>query len=167
MDFAFYAYSPPFSSLLFLFFCLLYIVYACTYGCINSTVGTCQAMVQRDSFFCHYLWNSWDRGLDVFSVATTKCTGLIKPWSNLDLLFCLTCQFFSTAADILQVTIAFVLKIFSFTDREKVLGDAFDRHCWTAACCSTRVKLVARGPNVVRHVFLCGPQSLKFKPQPT
>jgi len=43
--------------------------------------------------------------------------------------------FFTTAADLLRVTIAFVLKIFSFSDREKVL-DLFDRHCWDAACCS-------------------------------
>jgi len=35
----------------------------------------------------------------------------------------------------LQVTIAFVLKIFSFSDKQKVL-DVFDRHCWDAACCS-------------------------------
>ena len=35
----------------------------------------------------------------------------------------------------LQVTTAFVLKIFSFSDKKKVL-DAFDRHCWDAACCS-------------------------------
>jgi len=45
------------------------------------------------------------------------------------------CQVFTTAADILQVTIAFVLKIFSSSDTKKVL-DAFDRHCWDAACCS-------------------------------
>ena len=51
MGFAFYACSPPFSSLLFLFFCLLYTAYACTYGCMNSIVGTCQTMVQRESFF--------------------------------------------------------------------------------------------------------------------
>ena len=43
--------------------------------------------------------------------------------------------FFTTAADLLQVTIAFVLKIFSFSDKKKVL-DVFDRHCWDAACCS-------------------------------
>jgi len=43
-------------------------------------------------------------------------------------------QFFTTAADLLQVTIAFVLKIFSFSDKKKVL-DLFDRHCWDAACC--------------------------------
>jgi len=54
-------------------------------------------------------------------------------------------------ADLLQVTIAFVLKIFSSSDREKVLGDAFYRHCWVAACCSTRVKLVARGPHLARE----------------
>ena len=29
------------------------------------------------------------------------------------------------------------------------------------------VKLVARGPNVARHVILCGPWSLNVKPQPT
>ena len=45
------------------------------------------------------------------------------------------CQFFTTAAGLLQVTIAIVLKIFSFSDKKKVL-DAFDRHCWDAACCS-------------------------------
>jgi len=73
----------------------------------------------------------------VFSVATTKCTGLIKRCSNFGLLFCLTCQIFLTAADLLQATIAFVLKKFSFSDREKLLGDAFDRHCWVAARCST------------------------------
>ena len=42
--------------------------------------------------------------------------------------------FFTTAPDLLQVTIAFVLKIFSFSDKKKVL-DVFDRHCWDAACC--------------------------------
>ena len=47
--------------------------------------------------------------------------------------------FFTTATDLLQVTIALVLKIFSFYGREKVLGDAFDRHCWAAACCRKHV----------------------------
>jgi len=42
--------------------------------------------------------------------------------------------FFSTAAGLLQVTIAFVLKIFSFSDKKKVL-DVFDRDCSDAACC--------------------------------
>ena len=46
------------------------------------------------------------------------------------------CQFFTTAADLLQVTIAVVLKIFSFSDKKKLVLDAFDRHCWDAACCS-------------------------------
>jgi len=32
-------------------------------------------VVQRESFiFCHYLWISWHRGFDAFSMATTKCT---------------------------------------------------------------------------------------------
>jgi len=44
-------------------------------------------------------------------------------------------SFFTSAADLLQVKIAFVLKILSFSDKKKVL-DAFDRHCWDAACCS-------------------------------
>ena len=84
------------------FFCLLYVAYACMYGYNNSIGGTCEAIVQRESFiFCHYLWNSWDRGLDVFYVATTMCTGLTKPCSNFGLLFCLTFQFFTTAADLL------------------------------------------------------------------
>jgi len=29
------------------------------------------------------------------------------------------------------------LKIFSFSDKKKVL-DVFDRHCWDAACCSRK-----------------------------
>ena len=41
--------------------------------------------------------------------------------------------FFTTATDLLQVTIAFVLTIFSFSDKKKVL-DVFDRHCWDASC---------------------------------
>ena len=43
--------------------------------------------------------------------------------------------FFTTAADLFQVTIALVLKIFSFSDKKKVL-DVFDRQCWDAAHCS-------------------------------
>jgi len=50
--------------------------------------------------------------------------------------------FFTTAADHLQATTAFVLKIFSFSDNKKV-SDVFDRHCWDAACC--------RRMNEVRH----------------
>jgi len=46
-----------------------------------------------------------------------------------------SCQFFTTATDLLQVTVAFVLKMFSFSDKKKVLN-VFDRHCWDAACCS-------------------------------
>ena len=101
-------------------------------------------MVQRESFiFCHYLWwICWHREFDVFSKTTIKCTGLMKPWRNLGLIFCLTwskvlvvCQFFATAADLLQVTIAFVLKILSVFDKKQAL-DVFDRQCWDAACCS-------------------------------
>ena len=77
-------------------------------------------------------------------MATTKRTGLMKPWSNLGLLFLSYVgqgarslpMFFTTAADLLQVTIAFVLKIFSFSDEKKLVLDAFDRYCWDAACCS-------------------------------
>ena len=93
--------------------------------------------------FCHYLWISWHRGFDVFSMAIAKCTGLMKIWSNLGFFFVLLrarrCSqfltYFTTASDLLQVTIAFVLKIFSLSDKKKVL-DVFDRHCWDAACCS-------------------------------
>jgi len=48
-------------------------------------------------------------------------------------------------ADLLQVTIAFVMKIFSFSDRDKVLGGAFDTVGLQHKC----VKQVTRGPNVV------------------
>jgi len=48
--------------------------------------------------------------------------------------------FFTTAADLLQVNIAFVLEIFSLSDKKKVLG-VFDRHCWDAACCSRMSEL--------------------------
>jgi len=43
--------------------------------------------------------------------------------------------FFTTAADLLQVIIAFVLKIFSFSNKKECIR-RFDRHCWDAACCS-------------------------------
>jgi len=66
----------------------------------------------------------------VFSMATTKRTGLIKPLINFGLLFVLLrarysqfVSFFRIAADFLQVTIVFVLKIFSFVNKDKVLGD--------------------------------------------
>ena len=48
---------------------------------------------------------------------------------------CSSSVFFATAADLLRVTIDSVLKIFSFSDKKKVL-DVFDRHWWDAACCS-------------------------------
>jgi len=67
----------------------------------------------------------------------------MKPRSNLGLLFVLLEQgarslsiFFTTAADLLQVTIAFVLEIFSFSDKKKLVLDVFDRRCWDASCCS-------------------------------
>jgi len=45
--------------------------------------------------------------------------------------FCLTCQFFYNCGRSFagSLTIAFILKLFSFSDREKVLRDALDRHC--------------------------------------
>ena len=49
--------------------------------------------------------------------------------------------FFTTAADLLQVTIAFVLNKFFYFDEKKVL-DVFDRHCWDAACCNPTTFLV-------------------------
>jgi len=62
------------------FYCLLCTAYACMYDYINSIIGTSQALLQRESFiFCHYFLKSWDRGVDVFSVAATKCIGLIQP----------------------------------------------------------------------------------------
>jgi len=39
---------------------------------------------------------------------------------------------FYNCGRLLQVTIDLVLKIFSFSDKNKVL-DVFDRHCWDAA----------------------------------
>jgi len=54
--------------------------------------------------------------------------------------------FFTTAADLSQVTIALVLKIFSFSNKKKVLN-VFDRHCWDAACCS--------GMSEVRDYLCC------------
>jgi len=49
-------------------------------------------------------------------------------------------SFFTTAADLLQTTIAFVLKIFSFSDKKRLL-DVFDRHCWDAACYSRMIEV--------------------------
>jgi len=50
----------------------------------------------------------------------------------------LSCQFFYNCGRYFagSLTTAFVLKIFSFSNRKKILGDAFDRHCWPAACYS-------------------------------
>jgi len=78
-----------------IFFCLICIDYACMYGCIYSIVGTCQAMVQQESSIFFIRPTCETVGTVVFSVATAKCTGLIKPWSNFGLLFCLTFQFFT------------------------------------------------------------------------
>jgi len=49
---------------------------------------------------------------------------------------------FITAADLLQVIIAFVLKIFSFSDEKKVL-DVFDRHCWHAAAELAKLRITS------------------------
>jgi len=106
---------------------------------INGIAGTCQAMVQRESIiFRHYLWNSWDSGFNVFSVATTKCTGLIKPWSNFGLIFCLSCEFFYNCSRSSVDNHCFRIEDFFFL-WQKLLGDAFDRNCWAATCCSTHV----------------------------
>jgi len=45
------------------------------------------------------------------------------------------CQFFYTCGRSFAGTIPFVLKIFSFSDKKKVLDD-FDKHYWDAACSS-------------------------------
>jgi len=141
MGLVFYAYLLPISSLLFLF--LLPSLHS-VYGYINSIVDTCHALVERESFiFCHYLWNSWDGGLDLFSVATTKCTGL-KSWSNFGLLFCLICQFFYNCGRSFAGNQCLHIEDFFFL-WQKVLGDAFDRHCWTSACCSTHISSWWRG----------------------
>ena len=66
-----------------------FVACACMYGQINCIAGTCQAVVQRESLiFCHYMWISWYRWFDVFSMATTKCIGLMTR-SNMGLLFVL------------------------------------------------------------------------------
>jgi len=56
----------------------------------------------------------WDRVLNVFSVATTKCAGLTKPWAASVCFFVLLVSFFKTEANRLQVTTAFVLNDFFF-----------------------------------------------------
>ena len=76
----------------------------------------------------------------MFSMATTKCTEAMKQLGFAFLSYLgqgarSLSVFFTTAADLLQVTIAFVLTIFSFSHKKKV-SDAFDRRCWDAACCS-------------------------------
>jgi len=76
-------------------------------------------------------------------MTTTKCTGVNEALKQLGFAF-MSCLehgahslsvFFTTAADLLQVTIDFILNIFSVSDKKKIL-DVFDRHCWDAACCS-------------------------------
>ena len=47
-------------------------------------VCTFQVLIQRESFiFCQDLWNSWDHGCVVFSMAANKV--LARPWRNFDL----------------------------------------------------------------------------------
>jgi len=41
-------------------------------------------------YFLSLLVNQLAQGFDVFAMATTKCTGLMKSWSNFSLLFSLT-----------------------------------------------------------------------------
>jgi len=45
-----------------------------------------------------------------------------------------TCAFYALYPHLTKVTIVFVLKIFSFSDKKKVLN-VFDSDCWDAACC--------------------------------
>ena len=40
-------------------------------------------------YFCQCLWNSWDRGFIVFSIATAKSTVLARPWRTFGLFFAL------------------------------------------------------------------------------
>ena len=135
------------------FYCLLCIAYACIYGYINSIIGTCQALVQRESLiFCHYLLNSWDGGVDVFSVAPTKCIGLIKSWSNFGFIFFLTCQFFCNCGRSFAGNHCLRVEDFFFLWQRQSI-----RRCFQQALlgCSmlwhTCIKLVARGPNVGRE----------------
>jgi len=54
-------------------------------------------------------------------------------------------------------------KIFSNRLHDQILPENCEKVYMLYYTC---VKLVARGPNVARHVFLCGLRSLNFKPQP-
>jgi len=58
--------------------------------------------------------------------------------------FAFLSYFFTTAAVLLQVIIAFVLTTFSFSDKNKVLG-AFDRRCWTPHAAVERAKFGITG----------------------
>ena len=92
-------------------------------------------------YFCHYLRIIWHRGFDVFHDNKVHRADEALKQLGFALLSYLEqgarslSVFFTTAADLLQVTIAFVLKSSSFCDKKKVL-DVFDRHCWDAARCS-------------------------------
>jgi len=51
--------------------------------------------------------------------------------------FCLTCQFFLQQRQIFcRYNRCLRVEDFFFSDRDKVLGSTFDRHCWAAACCT-------------------------------
>jgi len=55
-----------------------------------TIVCACQVLVQWERLiFSHYLWNTWYHGFVVLSMATTKCTGVAKPWHTFGLLICL------------------------------------------------------------------------------
>jgi len=107
---------------------------------VSSSVSSFQVSVSVSAFMAKPRSRSFSQVSVSFSVSevTVSTTSLLV-------------SFFTTAADFLQVTVAFVFKIFSFSDREKVSGVAFDRlqHA------------------VAHDTCVCGPQGLNFKPQPT
>ena len=143
MDLAFSTCQPPFSSLLSLFFCFLHI---CMYVSLHKQ-HSCHMLGCGSAgkfYFLSLLVNQLAPWIQCVFHGNNKVHRANEALKQLGLAFFVLLRarcsqfvnFFTTAADLLQVTIAFVLKIFSFSNKKKSSFDAFDRHCWDAACCS-------------------------------
>ena len=128
MGLAFYGYWPPLSSLLFLFF-LPSLHSLCMHVWLNKLHSW--HMPGYGSAGKLYILPLLVKQLGAWIGCVFRANHEVhranKALKQLPFYFLsYIASFFTTEADLLQVTIGFVclLKIFSFSDREKILGDA-------------------------------------------
>ena len=56
---------------------------------INTILCACQLLVQRERFSFSHLWSARYHWFVMFSMATTKCAVVARPWHTFGMLFCL------------------------------------------------------------------------------